>query len=57
LIKRVTADMYNDETEQVKVLVAAKIAEAEEKPIPKVQESDKPSFIPGVKRTPSEFQW
>ena len=56
LIKRVTADMYDDETEQVKALVAAKIAEAKERPNPKVQESDQPSFIPGAKRTPSEFQ-
>jgi hypothetical protein len=57
LVKRVTADMYVDETEQVKVMVAAKIAEASEKPVEKEKESDEPSCIPGANRAPSDFQW
>ena len=54
LVKRVTADMYVDETEQVKAIVAAKIAEASAKPVEK--EYDEPSSIPGANRTPSDFQ-
>jgi hypothetical protein len=50
------ADMYVDETEQVKAMVAAKIAEASEKPVEKEKESDEPLCIPGANHAPSDFQ-
>jgi hypothetical protein len=47
--------MYAEENEEVKALVAAKMAEAE-KPTDKEETSGSQTSIPGARRTPSEFQ-